>query len=127
MGAMKRLSVRAVLGAVVMLLCLAGGAVSQTAGEWPQWRGPNRDGISQETGLLQQWPAKGPALSWKATGLGAGYSGVAGVNGKSFTMGDATDASFVYALDEATGKQLWAAKVGKTGGGDGYPGPRCTP
>jgi outer membrane protein assembly factor BamB len=94
--------------------------------DWPQWRGPHRDGISPETGLLKQWPAEGPKLLWKTSTLGGGYSGVAVVDGKIFTMGDA-DASFIYALNEADGKQLWAAKVGKTGGGGGYPGPRCTP
>ena len=90
-----------------------------------QWRGPNREGIAAETGLLKSWPAAGPALVWKATGIGGGYSGVAVVGEKIFTMGDATDACYVYCLSEATGKQVWSAKVGKTGGN--YPGPRCTP
>ena len=96
--------------------------------DWPQWRGPGRDGISPETGLLKQWPAQGPPLVWKATGIGAGYSGVAVVDGTIYTMGDSTDASFVYALHEATGKPLWAAKVGKPGRRSRQgPGPRCTP
>jgi outer membrane protein assembly factor BamB len=114
--------------ALCLLSSLAFGP-SATAAEsdWPQWRGPNRDGKSLETGLLQEWPAGGPALVWKATGIGAGYSGVSVVDGRIFTMGDATDASFLYALNEADGKPVWAAKVGKSGGGSGYPGPRCTP
>lgn len=95
--------------------------------DWPQWRGPNRDGVSSETGLLQQWPKQGPPLAWKARGLGGGFSGVSVAEGRIYTMGDATDASFVYALKETDGQQLWAAKVGRTGGGDGHPGPRCTP
>ncbi len=95
--------------------------------DWPQWRGVNRDGVCAETGLLQTWPAEGPALAWKTKGLGAGYSGVSVVGSTLFTMGDGADASFIYALRESDGQQLWAAKVGKTGGGDGYPGPRCTP
>jgi outer membrane protein assembly factor BamB len=95
--------------------------------DWPQWRGPNRDGASPETGLLAQWPAAGPAQVWKATGIGAGYSGVSVANGRIFTMGDAPNVSYIYALNEATGKALWAARVGKSGGGNGYPGPRCTP
>ena len=93
-------------------------------GDWPQWRGPNRDGVSPETGLLKTWPAQGPALLWKTKGLGAGFSGVSVVGDKIFTMGDATDASFIYGLRESDGKQLWSAKVGKTGGD--YAGPRCT-
>jgi outer membrane protein assembly factor BamB len=110
-----------VLFASLQIMLAASGA------DWPQWRGPHRDGLSPETGLSAQWPARGPALVWKAQGIGAGYSGVAVVDGHVFTMGDATDVSFVYALNEATGKQVWAARVGKTGGGQGYPGPRCTP
>jgi outer membrane protein assembly factor BamB len=95
--------------------------------DWPQWRGINRDGISPETGLLKEWPKQGPPLAWKATGIGAGYSGVAVVKDRIYTMGDASDASYIHALNEADGKPIWTAKIGKTGGGDGYPGPRCTP
>ena len=52
---------------VLFLLCVTGVAVAQTNNaNWPQWRGPNRDGISKETGLLKQWPADGPPLVWKA-------------------------------------------------------------
>jgi outer membrane protein assembly factor BamB len=94
---------------------------------WHQWRGPNRDGVSLETGLMQQWPAEGPSLAWKISGLGAGYSSVSVVGGKIFTMGDGPDSSLVIALDEATGKTIWSSPVGKPGGGGGYPGPRCTP
>lgn len=97
------------------------------ANNWPQWRGPTRDNISAETELLKQWPAGGPPLAWKASGLGAGYSSVSVANGKVFTMGDGPDSSSVEALDEKQGKPIWSARVGKTGGGGGYPGPRCTP
>ena len=101
--------------------------VSGATGDWPQWRGPNRDGVSTETGLLKEWPAGGPPLAWKATGLGRGYSSGSIVGARIFTMGDSQDASYVRALNLADGKILWSAKVGKPGGGDGYPGPRCTP
>jgi len=101
-------------------------AASLAAGaDWPQWRGSLRDDISTETGLLPQWPAGGPALAWKATGLGDGYSGVSVAKGRIYTMGDRGDASFLFALDAATGNVLWSTKVGKSGGN--YPGPRCTP
>ncbi len=103
------------------------GLGSGAASDWPQWRGPNRDGVSAETGLLKEWPKGGPPLAWKATGLGAGYSSVSVAAGRLFTMGEIAGASSVIALDEKTGKLLWSAKVGGTGGGDGYPGPRCTP
>src|SRR5262245_38112078 len=45
-----------------------------TAADWPQWRGPNRDGISKDTGLLQEWPKDGPKIRWKLTDIGPGYS-----------------------------------------------------
>lgn len=99
------------------------------AADWPQWLGPNRDGISTETGLLKSWPVGGPPLTWKATGLGVGYSGVSVVGNRIYTMGDLDGASTLLALDVADGKIVWKAKVGKPGGnsGNGYPGPRCTP
>jgi hypothetical protein len=92
--------------------------------EWPQWRGVARDGLSPDTGNLKAWPAGGPALLWKATGLGTGYSSISISGGKIFSMGDAAESSMAFAYD-LTGKQLWAAKIGKIGGN--YPGTRCTP
>jgi hypothetical protein len=63
------------------LLCLAAGAA-----DWPQWRGPRRDGFSQETGLLKQWPVEGPKLLWQLKDIGEGYetpavAGPAGAEG----------------------------------------------
>src|SRR6266498_3996068 len=69
-------------------------------GEWPGWRGENRDGISKETGLLQTWPKGGPALAWRATGLGEGYSSVSLAGGRIFTMGNRGQEELVLALDE---------------------------
>ncbi|HYG83133.1 MAG TPA: hypothetical protein VD861_22235, partial [Pyrinomonadaceae bacterium] len=67
------------MGAVFVPLLLLSviKAGAQTGGEWPQWRGANRDGISQETGLLKEWPESGPPLAWKAAGAGRGYSSLA--------------------------------------------------
>jgi outer membrane protein assembly factor BamB len=113
-------------------LAMAAAALSLTsvsAADWPQWRGPNRDGISAETGLLKSWPEGGPRLVWKSTGLGSGYSTVSTVGKRIFTEGDRSDASFVIALNADDGKQIWAAKVGKMGapGWGGFAGPRATP
>ena len=98
-------------------------------GDWPQWRGPNRDGLSADTGLLKKWPEGGPKLAWKATGLGSGYAGVSVVGNRLFTMGDMGDANYVIAVNRADGKILWKTKVGKSGapGWGGFAGPRCTP
>ena len=58
------------------------------AGDWPQVRGPQRNGISKETGLLQEWPKDGPPLAWKGTGLGKGMGGIAVSKGRIYTTGD---------------------------------------
>jgi len=67
-------SKRMILSGVVLLFAFAGQVMAQAGANWPQWRGPNRDGVSKETGLLKQWPAEGPPLLWKASGAGRGYS-----------------------------------------------------
>ncbi|OHE76399.1 MAG: hypothetical protein A2107_09545 [Verrucomicrobia bacterium GWF2_62_7] len=103
-------------------------ASARVAGnDWPQWRGPNRDDISTEKGLLSEWPADGPPQAWKAEGMGAGYSGVAVAKGKVFTMGDVGEESQLIALDEATGKKLWSLKLGAPGQYGNFYGPRGTP
>src|SRR5262249_22608740 len=95
------------------------------AAEWPQFRGPNRDGISPDKNLLKEWPKDGPPPVWKCEPIGIGFSSVSIAGDRIFTMGDEKDSSYVYALDRNTGKKLWATKVGKPGGN--YAGTRCTP
>jgi len=121
---MKR---RLLLPAVFALLGLASQAMAQTAALWPQWRGPNRDGISKETGLLKEWPADGPSLVWKATGAGRGYSSFSIAGGKMYTMGLRGDREFVVAFDVATGKEAWATPHGSAFRNDRGDGPRGTP
>ena len=113
--------------AVVVLLAVMHVAVAQSAANWPQWRGPNRDGISKETGLLKQWPAEGPPLVWKANGAGRGYSSFSIANGKLYTMGVRGDREFVIAFDAATGKEVWATAHGSVFQNDRGDGPRGTP
>lgn len=103
------------------------GAAEKTASsDWPQWRGPNRDGMSSSTGLLKTWNDGGPALAWKTSGLGSGFSSLAIANGKIFTMGEREGAQFVLALALADGKELWAAEIGPGFNASGA-GPRSTP
>ena len=97
------------------------------AKDWPQWRGPDRTGISGETGLLQEWPDGGPKLAWKSSGLGAGFSSVAVADMKIFTLGDIGDASHVIALSEKNGSEIWKTPIGEAGGHRKYPGTRSTP
>ncbi len=105
----------------------ATAAAAPAPGEWPQWRGPARDGHSADKGLLQDWPEGGPALLWKATGIGTGYSAITVSKGRIFTMGDREEWSRVVALD-GNGKVLWSTPVGKPGapGYGGYSGPRAS-
>jgi outer membrane protein assembly factor BamB len=117
--------------ALSLVGCCCFAAASVQAADWPQWRGPNRDGKSAETGLLKQWPADGPKLAWKATGLGKGYANMSVAGGRLFTTGDKDGAGYVLALSPADGKILWSAKIGEAGGPDpgqwNYRCPRCTP
>lgn len=95
---------------------------------WPQWRGPGRDALSSETGLLKEWPKGGPPLAWKATRLGQGYSGVSVGHGRVYTLGTRNGKEIVIALEESGGKEAWTYEVGPSEGTDGgYAGPRSTP
>lgn len=77
--------------------------------DWPQWRGPNRDGHSPDRGLLDRWPDGGPPLLWTARGLGRGYSSVAVANGTIYTLGGDTN---LVAIDPADGSIRWKTSVG---------------
>jgi outer membrane protein assembly factor BamB len=121
-----RLTVFASISIIAAAVCLLAHA-AQTPTDWPQWRGPNRDGISKETGLLKQWPAGGPPLVWKASGAGNGYSSFSVSRGRLFTMGAKEGTEFIVAFDAATGKQLWATQHGRRFRNDRGDGPRGTP
>ena len=121
-----RFALCASLALALTALDLAATAPTAAGGNWPQWRGPNRDGISTETGLLATWPAAGPPIVWTAKGLGAGFSSVAVVSGRIFTMGDRRDGQYVIALNEENGTELWATRIGGRHD-DEYGGPRATP
>ena len=103
-------------------------APATEAGFWPQFRGPNRDNISTETGLLAEWDAAGPKLLWEQKNLGEAFSTVAIAEGKIFTMGNQGGNEMLLALDAATGKPLWATKTGGSAYRNGMGnGPRGTP
>ncbi len=87
------------------VLAVSFGSIS-LASDWPQWRGPQRNGISTETGWLDQWPANGPAIAWKAK-VGLGFSSFVIAQGRVFTMGHAEGKDTVWCFEAATGKVLW--------------------
>src|SRR3954447_21977433 len=95
--------------------------------QWPQWRGPHRDGISNDTGLLTAWAKGGPSLLWKIGGLGRGFSSLAVAGSRIYTMGDRQDGDFVMAFNRADGKPLWSRRISDVWEPQGYAGPRCTP
>ena len=96
------------------------------ADDWPQWRGPRRDGISRETGLLKQWPAGGPRKLWSVKGLGKGYSTVSVVKGTIFTTGVFGKEGKLIAIRD--GRILGTTSYGPDASNDrNYPGARSTP
>lgn len=113
--------------AVVVGLFLVTQVMAQATANWPQWRGPNRDGISKETGLLKSWPENGPPLAWKASGAGGGYSSLSISQGRLYTMGLRGDRECIIAFDVATGKEVWATPHGSAFRNDRGDGPRGTP
>ncbi len=110
--------------------CFALAAVPAAADDWPQWQGPQRDGISRETGLLQEWPKGGPTLAWEVKKLGGGYSAPSVAAGRIYGMSYRGGDEVVWALDEKDGSEKWVAKIGPAShdiGSPGSEGPRCTP
>jgi outer membrane protein assembly factor BamB len=118
---------------LTMLVALVIGAGGITIGQapagldWPQWRGPERTGVSKETGLLAQWPKSGPPLVWSAGDLGAGYGSVAVVGDLVYVQGLRGGRSVVTALGRTDGKMAWRAELGRGGNNDRGSGPRGTP
>lgn len=101
--------------------------LTAVANDWPQWRGPQRDGKSVETGLMEKWPDGGPQKRWKADFLGEGYSTVAVVKGRIYTMGQRESTEFVIAIEEATGKKVWETAAGEAFRDQRGGGPRGVP
>lgn len=106
-------------------------APSVVANDWPQWRGPQRNGLSQETGLLKEWPKDGPKLLWKISDAGSGYSTPAVVGDRLYVLGnDGLENEFVAALSVKDGKQIWRTRLGNVGNPKqqpSFPAARSTP
>ena len=94
--------------------------------DWPQWRGPGRDAVSAETGLVRAWPESGPKVVWRAK-AGAGYSGVSIADGRLYTMWDEDGKQFLVGLDAATGTEQWRQPLGAAFTNSYGDGPRSTP
>ena len=122
------MSVRFIVPALVVCALLSNVCSSE---DWPSWRGPNRDDISTETGLLNTWPEGGPVKLWTSKDAGLGYSGVSIANGVLFTMGadGTTEESneFVIAINVESGEKIWQTNVGQFLDNGWGGGPRSTP
>lgn len=94
--------------------------------DWPQFRGPSRDGISPERGLLQKWPDGGPRVVWRNDKIGYGWSSVAVVKATVYTSGVIDDILTVTSLDSA-GHVRWQQRLERASKGAGYKGSRSTP
>jgi outer membrane protein assembly factor BamB len=115
---------------LLALVTLGVVTLGAAADDWPQWRGPRRDGTSQEKGLLGHWPKEGPKLLWHAKDIGFGYSAPAVVGDRIYLLSNqGMDNEYVQALQVKDGKQVWATKLGKVGPNQkvDYPGARSTP
>ena len=117
------------LVALIVVFCLS--VLSVPAADWPQWRGPERSGVSKVIGLLKQWPAGGPKLLWQVKGLGDGYSTPVVVGTRIYMMSNhGMDNEFVQAISTENGKVIWTTRVGNVGNPNQnppYPKARSTP
>lgn len=105
-------------------------STSLLAEDWPQWQGPDRNAVSKENGLLQQWPESGPPLAWRVDGLGGGDSAPAIAGGRLFGMSNRDGKEIVWARSEKDGKEIWASALGDATAQrvpQSKEGPGCTP
>ncbi|HEU0121398.1 MAG TPA: PQQ-binding-like beta-propeller repeat protein [Bryobacteraceae bacterium] len=106
-------------------------SVASLSADWPQFRGPGRNGLSTETGLLRQWPKGGPKLLWRLPDIGDGYGSVAVAGGALYAVSNhGLDDEFVQSLSVQNGEPLWSTHLGSVGNPDQqppYPMARSTP
>lgn len=111
-------------------ICCAGLCLALTsaapADDWPQWLGPERNGVSAEIGWSFDWPEGGPPVMWRRQ-VGAGYASVAVVGERVYTLGNAGGKDTAWCLDVASGEVLWSFEYACPGAGGGFPGPAATP
>lgn len=100
---------------------------TQLSKSWEQWRGPNRQNHSTDTGLIQDWNEHPPKLVWTASGLGKGYASVSIKDNRLFTTGNLPGGQAVIAINTDDGKILWKTNLIDSNPKHGYPGARCTP
>lgn len=123
---LRRAALALAAGCCALSLTGGAGAADQVAAGWPQYRGPARTGISEETGLLKSWTDPGPKVVWKAP-LGEGFSGISVVGDRLYTMYGAGEDDILASFSTADGKEVWKLRVDKKWIDDVGNGPRATP
>ena len=111
--------------ALIFVFCVATTFAQQN--DWPQWRGPDRSGVSKETGLLKSWPSSGPTRLWSISGLGNGFGTVAIKGDRIYVQGTQKGKSVVHALNRTNGAPLWICPLGGALSNERGGGPRGTP
>jgi len=125
MSSSQRQRTAALVGAVPLIAALF-AAASASGADWPQFRGPHRDGISEDQHILKAWPETGPKVLWKVP-LGEGYSHIAVAAGRLFTQYISGADELLACFDPATGRQLWSLRTDSKFVNDQGNGPRATP
>ena len=116
-----------VIASFILLASSAWCLEPNRTNDWPQWRGPNRDNISQFTGISTNWDSNPPALAWKLEGMGDGYASVSIVGDRLYTTGNLNNSQSVVAVDLNSHKVLWSTALTESNPKHGYEGSRCTP
>lgn len=115
----------------LLAVCACLASTSSKADAWGQWRGPQRNGVSVEKGLLQEWPKEGPRQLWQVSHAGSGYGAPAVVGDRIYVLGnEGLENEFVLGLRAATGEKLWSSTLGKVGNPEQkpeFPAARSTP
>ena len=102
---MKNYVLALVFGLVVYAIA-AGFYCTVEAADWPNWRGPNHNGISNETGWVATWSEGGPKVLWKKS-IGAGFASMAVSKGRVYAMGNINDNDILYCFEADTGTEIW--------------------
>jgi len=119
----------------LVVVAVPDAQIGGSAPAWPSFRGPDRSGVSKETGLLQSWPEEGPKLVWRTKGAGRGYASLAIADGRILTLGDGPSTAggdadeYLLAFNQADGTPLWKLKTGApwTNGSPNWQSSRSTP
>lgn len=115
---------------IVFVISFAAGwpqlSAEDSSKDWPQYRGPERDGAARNAGILATWPEDGPKVLWKRP-IGTGFSGITVSGGRLFTMMAEDEKEYAAAFDAGSGDEVWRVEIGAQFPSEFGDGPRSTP